>query len=235
MENLLVESILLDLHLESMISGFFSHRCNPQILSVIYPSTKWGHQEKGKANCQGWLGDPIWFPLKRCRTCGLYPLRLRQEANDACFTNGSVTINWDKQQGGLLTGGGRSFILQFFQFLSHPPSSHDLLSLHLLLHSHNDTMAHNKQQGWLFTGGGRYFILPYLQFLSDVLSSHLHYYYPSFFVHMTIQQQNSQWHNRQQQDLGWAFRPEFRFLPVLIFRNSGYSAEFQEFRGTRRN
>ena len=32
--------------------------------------------------------------------------------------------------------------------------------------------------------------------------------------------------------LGCAFRLEFRFLPVLIFRNSGYSAEFPEFRGT---
>ena len=72
--------------------------------------------------------------------------------------------------------------------------------MHLLLHSHNDTMVHNKQQGWIFTGGVRSFIFPYLQLLSDVLSSHLHYYYPTFFVHMTIQQQNSQWHNRQQQD-----------------------------------
>ena len=33
-------------------------------------------------------------------------------------------------------------------------------------------------------------------------------------------------------NLGCAFRLEFRFLPVLIFRNSGYSAEFPEFRGT---
>ena len=32
--------------------------------------------------------------------------------------------------------------------------------------------------------------------------------------------------------LGCAFRLAFRFLPVLIFRNSGYSAEFPEFRGT---
>ena len=27
----------------------------------------------GGGNCQGWLGDPIWFPLRRCRTVGLYP------------------------------------------------------------------------------------------------------------------------------------------------------------------
>ena len=32
--------------------------------------------------------------------------------------------------------------------------------------------------------------------------------------------------------LGCAFRFVFRFIPVLIFRNSGYSAEFPEFRGT---
>jgi len=32
--------------------------------------------------------------------------------------------------------------------------------------------------------------------------------------------------------LGCAFRLAFRFLPVLIFRNSGHSAEFPEFRGT---
>ena len=32
--------------------------------------------------------------------------------------------------------------------------------------------------------------------------------------------------------LGCAFRLVFRFLPVLIFRNSRYSAEFPEFRGT---
>ncbi len=33
-------------------------------------------------------------------------------------------------------------------------------------------------------------------------------------------------------ELGCAFWLEFRFLLVLIFRNSGYSAEFPEFRGT---
>ena len=37
---------------------------------------------------------------------------------------------------------------------------------------------------------------------------------------------------RLSHELGCAFRLEFRFLPVLIFRNSGYSAEFPEFRGT---
>jgi hypothetical protein len=29
-------------------------------------------------------------------------------------------------------------------------------------------------------------------------------------------------------DLGCAFRPVFRFIPVLIFRNSGFSAEFPD-------
>jgi hypothetical protein len=33
-------------------------------------------------------------------------------------------------------------------------------------------------------------------------------------------------------NLGCAFRFLFRFLPVLIFRKSGYSAEFPKFRGT---
>jgi len=33
-------------------------------------------------------------------------------------------------------------------------------------------------------------------------------------------------------ELGCAFRPAFRFRPVVIFRNSGSSAEFPKFRGT---
>ncbi len=33
-------------------------------------------------------------------------------------------------------------------------------------------------------------------------------------------------------DLGCAFRPAFRFIPVLIFRNSGFSAEFPDSGGT---
>jgi hypothetical protein len=37
---------------------------------------------------------------------------------------------------------------------------------------------------------------------------------------------------RWRKRLGCAFRLVFRFLPVLIFRNSGYSAEFPEFRAT---
>jgi hypothetical protein len=32
--------------------------------------------------------------------------------------------------------------------------------------------------------------------------------------------------------LGCAFRPVFRFIPVLIFRNSGFSAEFPDSGGT---
>ena len=43
---------------------------------------------------------------------------------------------------------------------------------------------------------------------------------------------NSSNSGRGTEGLGCAFRFVFRFLPGLIFRNSGNSAEFPEFRGT---
>jgi hypothetical protein len=39
-------------------------------------------------------------------------------------------------------------------------------------------------------------------------------------------------HRCHHHNLGCAFRPVFRFIPVLIFRNSGFSAEFPDSGGT---